>query len=85
MSCKFFETGRASAGSVGEEEPNIVSKPPKSTPHSDIDGVHRDEKPNVEAAVESGQDNEDLARAAKENVARPDYLDDVKNKDDRST
>ena len=37
-----------------------MSKPPKSTPHSDIDGVHRDEKPNVESAVEAGQGTEDL-------------------------
>ncbi len=61
-----------------------MTKPPKSTPHSDIDGVHRDEKPNVESAVEAGQDNEDLARAAREDVARPDYSDDMKNRDDRS-
>jgi hypothetical protein len=61
-----------------------VAKPPKSTPHSDLHGVHRDEKPNVETAVEAGQDSEDLARAAKEDAARPDYSDDVKNRDDRS-
>ncbi len=61
-----------------------MSKPPKSTPHSDIDGVHRDEKPNVESAIEAGQGSEDLARASDENAARPDYLDDVKNRDDRS-
>lgn len=61
-----------------------MTKPPKSTPHSDIDGVHRDEKPNVESAVEAGQGSEDLALAAKENAARPDYADDVKNRDDRS-
>ncbi|MGZ8285340.1 MAG: hypothetical protein ACXW27_08005 [Allosphingosinicella sp.] len=62
-----------------------MSKPPKSTPHSDIDGVHRDEKPNVESAIEAGQGSEDLARAARENKARPDHSDDVKNRDDRST
>ena len=61
-----------------------MSRPPKSTPHSDIEGVHRDERPNVETAVETGQDGEDLARAHEENAARPDYSDDVKNKDDRS-
>ncbi|HEX8572659.1 MAG TPA: hypothetical protein VF759_07905 [Allosphingosinicella sp.] len=61
-----------------------MSKPPKSTPHSDIDGVHRDEKPNVESAVEAGQGTDDLARASDESVARPDYSDDVKNRDDRS-
>ncbi len=61
-----------------------MTKPPKSTPHSDIDGVHRDEKPNVESAVEAGQDSEDLELAAKEDAARPDHLEDVKNRDDRS-
>jgi hypothetical protein len=61
-----------------------VTKPPKSTSHSDLDGVHRDEKPNVESAVEAGQGTEDLARAADENAARPNYSDDVKNRDDRS-
>ena len=61
-----------------------MSQPPKSTPHSDIEGVHRDEKPNVETAVEAGEGTEDLARASEETVARPDYSDDVKNRDDRS-
>jgi hypothetical protein len=61
-----------------------VTKPPKTPSHSDLDGVHRDEKPNVESAVEAGQDTQDLALAASENAARPEYADDVKNKDDRS-
>ena len=61
-----------------------MTKPPKSTPHSDIDGVHRDEKPNVESAVEAGQGTDDLMLASKESAARPDYAEDVKNKDDRS-
>jgi hypothetical protein len=61
-----------------------VTNPPKSTPHSDIDGVHRDEKPNVQSAVEAGQDSEDLALAGKEDAARPDHSDDVRNRDDRS-
>ena len=61
-----------------------MSQPPKSTPHSDLDGVRRDQKPNIESAVESGQGMEDLARASEETVARPDYSDDVKNRDDRS-
>ena len=61
-----------------------MSQPPKSTPHSDLDGVHRDEKPNVESAVESGQGMEDLARARDEAAARPDPAGDVKNRDDRS-
>lgn len=61
-----------------------MSKPPQSPPNSDIDGVHRDEKPNVESAVEAGQGSDDLARAAEQDAARPDYSDDVKNRDDRS-
>ena len=61
-----------------------MSHPPKSTPHSDIDGVHRDEKPNVESAVETGQGTENLALARDESAARPDYAEDVKNRDDRS-
>ncbi|MEA3051111.1 MAG: hypothetical protein QOG72_14 [Sphingomonadales bacterium] len=61
-----------------------MSQPPKSTPHSDLDGVHRDEKPNVESAVEAGQGTDDLARAGDEAVGRPDYSDDVENRDDRS-
>ncbi len=61
-----------------------MTKPPKSTPHSDIEGVHRDERPNVESAVEAGQGTEDLARAAEEDAARPNHREDVKNRDDRS-
>lgn len=61
-----------------------MTRPPKTPPHSDLDGVHRDEKPNVQSAVEAGQDSGDLERAAKDSVARPDYSDDENNKDDRS-
>jgi hypothetical protein len=61
-----------------------MSRPPQSTPHSDIDGVHRDEKPNVETAVATGQGTETLARARDEAAAKPDYADDVENRDDRS-
>ncbi|HYE28163.1 MAG TPA: hypothetical protein VEA61_08010 [Allosphingosinicella sp.] len=61
-----------------------MSQPPKSTPHSDLDGVHRDEKPNVETALEAGQGSENLALARDEAAARPDYAEDVKNRDDRS-
>ncbi|HEX8482360.1 MAG TPA: hypothetical protein VF650_10685 [Allosphingosinicella sp.] len=61
-----------------------MTQPPKSTPHSDIGGVHQDEKRNVDSAIEAGQGTEDLARAAEEDAARPDFSDDVKNRDDRS-
>ena len=50
-----------------------MSKPPKSGPHSDLDGIHEDEESNVESANEAGQDSADLERAARENVARPGY------------
>lgn len=60
-----------------------MSKPPPTTPHSDLDGVHRDEKPNVESADEAGQDAGDLARARNES-ARPPYSEDKPNRDDRS-
>jgi hypothetical protein len=61
-----------------------VTQPPKSTPHSDLDGVHRDEKPNVESANEAGQGTDDLALARDEAAGKPDYAEDVKNRDDRS-
>ena len=61
-----------------------MSQPPKSTPHSDLDGVRRDQKPIVESAVEAGQGMEDLALARDEAAARPEPGEDVKNRDDRS-
>lgn len=48
-----------------------MAKPPKSTPHSDMDGVHQDEKSNVDTATEAGQSGASLARARKETKARP--------------
>ena len=61
-----------------------MSKPPKATPHSDIDGVHMDEKRNTDAAQEAGEGAEQLARAADKDVARPPHSDDVENRDDRA-
>jgi hypothetical protein len=52
-----------------------VAKPPESTPHSDIDGVHRDEKPNVVTAQETGETSADLELAAEEDKARPPHSD----------
>ena len=62
-----------------------MPKPPSATPHSDIDGIHQDEKPNVETASDEGQSAGSLDRAKKESVARPDYSDDRGNKDDRTS
>lgn len=53
-----------------------MKKPPPSTPHSDLEGVHRDEKPNVDSAVEAGQDTGDLERAHEDSAGRPSYSDD---------
>ena len=61
-----------------------MSQPPKSTPHSDIEGVHRDEKPNVDTAREAGESGEDLERARREAVGRPPHSDDGPDKEDRS-
>ena len=48
-----------------------MPKPPETTPHSDLDGVDEDERRNVDAAIEAGQDAEDLAEARRESRARP--------------
>jgi hypothetical protein len=50
-----------------------VSKPPQATPHSDLDGVHQDEKRNIDSANEAGQDTSDLQRAHEGSKGRPDY------------
>ena len=52
-----------------------MAQPPKSTPHSDIDGVHQDERRNVDTANAAGQDSGDLKRAGEEDVARPEHID----------
>jgi hypothetical protein len=61
-----------------------MAKPPESTPHSDIDGVHQDEKRNVDTAVEAGQGAASLARAKKETKARPGSVGTSKGKDERT-
>ena len=61
-----------------------MAKPPKSTPHSDIDGIHEDELDNVEAAIAADQDASDLKRAAEESKGRPDQSDAREGRDDRS-
>jgi hypothetical protein len=62
---------------------NDVTKPPPSTPHSDLEGVHQDERPNTDVAAELGQSAEDLEQARKESRGRP-PVDDQKSRDDRS-
>ncbi|MEA3001276.1 MAG: hypothetical protein QOH81_64 [Sphingomonadales bacterium] len=60
------------------------SKPPPSTQHSDIHGVHQDEKPNVESANRAGQDGGDLERADRQSPGRPPASDDQPGREDRS-
>jgi hypothetical protein len=52
-----------------------MAKPPPSTPHSDIDGVHQDERPNTETAGESGQTPANLGLARSEGKGYPNYVD----------
>lgn len=52
-----------------------MAQPPKSTPHSDIDGVHQDEKPNVESAIEAGETTADLALARDLSRGKPPHTD----------
>jgi hypothetical protein len=61
-----------------------VPKPPQSTPHSDIEGVHRDERRNVDSANDAGQDSGDLAKAHERSQGRPPYCDDQPEREDRS-
>jgi hypothetical protein len=61
-----------------------MSKPPKSTPHSDIDGVHQEEERNTDVAADLGQSGGSLERAKDEAVARPEYRDERPSRDDRT-
>jgi hypothetical protein len=61
-----------------------MPKPPKATPHSDIDGVHQEEQPNTKVATDLGQAGAVLERAKDQAVARPEYSDDPPSRDDRT-
>ncbi|HEX8444517.1 MAG TPA: hypothetical protein VF631_12815 [Allosphingosinicella sp.] len=61
-----------------------MSKPPPSTPHSDIDGVHAHERRHTDVAAEQGDSAETLKRAAADDKARPLHVDDKENLDDRT-
>jgi hypothetical protein len=61
-----------------------MPKPPSSTPHSDIDGVHAHERRNTDVAADLGNTAEDLKKAGDGDSARPDYHDDKENLDDRT-
>ena len=57
-----------------------MTKPKDSGPHSDLSGVHQDERSNVQTAVESGQDAADLERARKLGKGRPAATDEGKSR-----
>ena len=61
-----------------------MPKPPPSTPHSDIDGVHAHEGRNTDLAAERGDSAKELKEAGEGNSARPPYSDDKENIDDRT-
>jgi hypothetical protein len=62
-----------------------MSKPPASTPHSDIDGIHQDEKPNTEVAADLGQSAHTLEDIGKERKGKPPAADDLKDREDRTS
>lgn len=61
-----------------------MAKPPKATPHSDIDGVHQEEVENTEVAADLGQSAGALKRAKQGSIARPEYKDDEPGREDRT-
>ena len=67
----FFGNRLAAARFTRESEEEDVAQPPKSTPHSDIDGVHQDEKPNTETAEETGETTANLELARGQSKGKP--------------
>lgn len=61
-----------------------MPKPPPSTPHSDIDGVHAHERRSTDVAAEQGTGAETLDDAGRDGKARPPYANDKENIDDRT-
>ena len=62
-----------------------MTKPPKSPPSSDIDGVDEDAVRNTDAAIAAGQTTEDLARAREQAAGKPEYSNELDSRDDRSS
>jgi hypothetical protein len=74
---RFFRQPAAVAPVEAERGALPVSKPPESTPHSDIDGVHQDEERNTKVAADVGEGTRDLKRAHDDSQGRPPYADDA--------
>ena len=67
---------------LGKRKEFRMPKPPESPPNSDLEGVHQDgTRPSKRLTDE--ESGEKLARADRENKARPDYSDD-RSGDDRT-
>ena len=61
-----------------------MPNPPTATPHSDIDGVHKDERRNVDVAAERGETAADVERAKRNSPGRPRPSDLPKGRDQRT-
>lgn len=61
-----------------------MSKPPKTPPNSDIDGVAEDRKDNVDVAHAKGQGGKELKHAKDRSVGRPRYTENEPGGDDRT-
>ena len=48
-----------------------MSKPPKTPPNSDIDGVREDQHDIIDSANRAGQDAGDLDKAKRKSIGRP--------------
>jgi hypothetical protein len=60
-----------------------MAKPPATPPNSDLDGVDEDARRNTDAAIETGQDVENLELARREAKGKPAHSRDD-SRDDRS-
>jgi len=60
-----------------------VAQPPKTPPHTDLEGNDRNERGQVQAAAETGQDGRDLKLARDQAKGRPEHSDEASG-DDRS-
>jgi hypothetical protein len=59
-----------SSPSVDQAKEFAMAKPPKTPPHSDLEGVHQDERSNVDVAAELGQSAEDVEHAREKSKGR---------------